>query len=153
MKISKIKNRQTDSGKSQKLIQFKHFYTNNNNEDLLFSIPTKNLAKANIRRPITKKKLQQLFKSLSQVSQKDRINPAKAKLWLTENDPFKTAKVLKRLWADKLNESTNFSRTKKDLMETALKRLEEEVAFLEKLPLKKARERIKAKLPKGSKTN
>jgi RNA polymerase-interacting CarD/CdnL/TRCF family regulator len=148
-RIFKIKNKKGPRGKSQKSIFFRPYFKTPQNKSTICSIPIKNLKKAKIRRPISKRELQKLIRKLSRDPRdKKPIATAKAKEALNKNDPFKTAQVLKKLWLDKIDESTNFTRAKKDVFNLAIKRLVEEVAYVSNTSITKAQLMIKTSLKK-----
>lgn len=150
--IFKTKKRKNPEGKEEKVIFFRPYFKNDRNRTLLCSIPLKNIKKTKIRRPISKKQLAKLLKSLSQKTKdKKPINLPRLKEILSLNEAQKTAEVLRTLWAIKMDETTTFTKSRKDIFTKAMRRLVEEVAFVGSLPPEKAKEKIKKALEKGKK--
>lgn len=149
-RIFKIKNKKGKDGDKKKFIFFRPYFKKKEDKGLVFSIPVINLDKANIRRPLSEKKLKKVFKKLSgKLKTTKALNISKAQDRLNLNNPFKTARILKRLWADKKDKSTNFTRSKRKTFDLAMKRMIEEVALVKDISLRKARDKIKAALEKG----
>ncbi|MBL7159006.1 hypothetical protein ISS85_00815 [Candidatus Microgenomates bacterium] len=149
--ISKIKKEKTLNGKKAKVIYYKPYFKSRTNA-LICSIPIKNLDKTYIRRPISKRQLRRVLSILSKtVNRKKQIKTTQLRERLRLNKAYKTARVLKRLWVDKNDKSTNFSRTRKEVFSLAMKRLIQEVALVDDTLLKEARRKIKNTLEKGAK--
>lgn len=142
--IFKIKKEKTSSGVQEKIIYYEPYFENSAGNTLICSVPMRNLDKANIRRPISKKELKKVLKTLSNpVNDEKQIKVPQMRETLCLNNLCKTAQILKRLWVDKNNSSTNFSRTRQELFDSAMQRLIQEVALVDDLPLKEARRKIK----------
>lgn len=151
-RIFKIKNRKSTENKKVKVIHFKPYYKTKQDKDLVCSIPVKNVSLTHIRKPISKNRMRQLLKKLSEKEDKKRpVNTTQAKEKLRLNRPETTVKILKRLWLDKQDESTSFTSNKKNLLNLSMKRLVEEVAFVFDISVAKARKKIKRALRKGGK--
>lgn len=151
-RIFKIKKQKNAKGKEEKVIFFRPYFKTKQNRTLVCSIPVKNIVKANIRRPISKKELRQLLRELSKkIDIETPINVSRAREILNLNDPHKTAQILKSLWLEKNDESTNFTKTRESVFGLAIKRLIEEVAFVNGVSVGKARRQIKTALEKGTK--
>jgi RNA polymerase-interacting CarD/CdnL/TRCF family regulator len=148
-RIFKTKRRKKPNGEKEKVIFFRPYFKTPKNQTLVCSIPVKNIKKTKIRRPISKKKLKELLKSLSQKSDIDiPINISRAKDMLNSNDPEKIAWVLKGLWLEKNDESTNFTKNREKVFKIAIKELVEEIAFVSGTSTRKAKKRIKKYLKK-----
>ena len=133
----------------EKIIFFRPYFKTKQNKTSTCSIPLKNIVKTNIRKPISKKELEQLLKSLSKKSDlKTPINITRVKGILNLNDPHETARILKSLWMEKNDESTNFTKTRESVFKIAANRLVEEVALVNGVTLGKAEKQIKAALLK-----
>lgn len=153
-RIFKIKKQKKVKGKKEKVVFFRPYFKTRRNRTLVCSIPVDNITKAKIRRPISKKKLKQLLKELSQKTNiENPINTTRLREKLFLNDAYKTVQVLKTLWADQKNESTSLTKRRKDMFSLAIKRLVEEVAFVNGVSLEKARKQIKTALAKGLKND
>jgi len=149
--IFKIEKRKSAEDKKEKAIHFKPYYKTKQNKGLVCSIPIKNIGLTHIRKPISKNKMKQLLKKLSKKEDKKRpVNTTRAKEKLRLNEPEATIQILKRLWLDKQDESTNFSRSKQNLLDLSMKQLVEELAFVFGISAARARKKIKKALKKGS---
>lgn len=150
-RIFKIKKQKNAKGKEE-VIFFKPYFKTKQNRTLICSIPVNNIDKTKIRRPISKKELRKLLKELSQKSDIETpINVSRAREILNLNDPYKTVQILKSLWIEKNDKSTNFTKTRESVFGLSIKRLFEEVAFVNSVSIGKARKQIKAALEKGIK--
>lgn len=146
-KIFKIKKVKNSDGKLESVIFFKPCYTTNELASIVCSIPVKNIEKAEIRRSISQKKLKELIKKLRKKTEEENFsNINEAKELLKSSDPADTVKLLKRLWKEKNKESENFSKSKRDLFNSAMERLVQEFALVSGVSLEKARKRIKLTL-------
>lgn len=153
-RIFKVKKQKNAKGKEEKVIFFRPYFKTKQNRTLICSIPVNNIEKAHIRRPIAKKELKQSLKTLSKKANiKNQINTTQLREKLFLNDTGKTAQVLKTLWLDQKDESTSFTKSRKDISSLAMERLAEEVAFVGGVSIGKAREQIKAALEKGIKND
>lgn len=150
--ISKIKEEKTLDGPKEKIICYEPYFKRRTDNALTCSIPIKNLSKTNIREPISKRQLKRVLSILSETADKEEeINITQMRETLRLNKPYKTTRVLKKLWVDKNNKSTSFSRTRKEVFSLAMKRLSEEVACVSNNSLKEARRKIINALEKGAK--
>lgn len=148
-RIFKIEKRKSAEDKKEKVIHFKPYYKTKQNKDLVCSIPVKNIGLTHIRKPISKNRMKQLLKKLSEKENKKRpINTTPSKEKLRLNKLSTTAQILKRLWLDKQDESTNFTGNKQNLLNLSMKRLVEEAAFVSNISLAKAGKKIKESLRK-----
>ena len=135
--------------KHQNIIHFSPYYKNKRTKTIICSIPLSSLEKARIRKPLSQKEIKKLLKFLS--SDKDlkstgSIIQAREKLSL--NDPWETANLLRFLWRDKKSLDINYTKSRQDLFKAAMRRLVEEVAFVQHLAVKEARLKIKKSLNK-----
>lgn len=148
-RIFKVKNRKGPKGKRKKVIHFKNYFKTPQNKGATYSIPVECIKKTNIRKPISKEELKKLVGKLSKNPEaKSSISTAKAKNELNKNDAFKTVRVLKRLWLDKNDESTSFTKARKDLLDLAIRRSVEEVALVGNTSVSNAKKKIKESLRK-----
>lgn len=114
------------------------------------SIPIRSIDKTYIRKPISKKNLKKILDGLSKGSNsEDQPNTLVLRDALRFNNAQKTAAVLKALWIDKEDQSTNFSRQKQDVFKQAMEQLVEEVAVVANISLVEAREKIERALEEG----
>jgi RNA polymerase-interacting CarD/CdnL/TRCF family regulator len=148
-RIFKVRYEDGGEKEEQKIIYFKPQFKKNKNA-LECSIPAKNADDARIRKPVTKKELKEILKTLSKKARKNgKVNTSTLKDKLNKNRAKTTAYVLRKLWVDKHNENTSFSPTKKRIYRKALRNLSEELAWLEKTSVKNARNKIKERLQKA----
>jgi len=147
--IFKIKTSKNKDGDKIKTIFFKPYYKNKNNKTLISSIPAQNIKKANIRRPLKKAKIKKLLAEFSKKTESfEPLNLVKARDTLKLNSPKETMTVLRRIWIEKKERGNQLTKSKKDVYELALNRLQEEIAFVDKISLKRAREKINSSLNK-----
>lgn len=136
--------------KKEQIISFKPFFKNEKKNSLTFSIPVNNIDKTNIRKPLSKKELKQLLNELSKTPdietpiEIDKINDD-----LNSNDPNIHVQILKCLWREKNDETTNFTKTRSDVLGLTIKLLLEEVALVSGVSLEKAEEKIKTALKRS----
>jgi len=141
-KIFKIKKEEKKNGRKEKTIFFKPYFTNSKNKTLIYSICKKDLKNTRIRKPVSKTQLSKLFKKLAQKKSKRKpFNPRRAKEVLNLNNLEKTAQILKSVWLEKKAQK-KLTKTKRDILKLSTSRLVEEVAFVEKISVKKAKKKI-----------
>jgi len=139
--------------KKEQIISFRPFFQTEKKNSLTFSIPVDNIDKTNIRKPISKKELKELLSELSKASNLEtpidlnRINEE-----LNLNDPNAHVEILKCLWKEKNDETTNFTKTRNDVLGLTIKLLLEEVALVSGVSLKEAEEKIKTALKRSNYT-
>lgn len=141
-KIFKIKKVKNSNGELEKVIFFRPYYKTKQGNNLVCSIPVKNIKKADIRRPISREEFRQLINKLKKkwkVEEFPAINKPKELLKLSH--PSDTVRLLKTLWKEKA-QSENFSKSKRDIFNLAMERLVQEFALVSKVSLKEARKRI-----------
>lgn len=144
--IFRIEKKKTN-GKAEKIIHFKPFFKNRSNKTLTCSIPVNNLAKANIRRSISRKGLRKLFQGFSEKTKKEQlIDIHEASNALGLNDIHKAVQVMKSFWIGKNKQAIKFSKSQQDIYQLSKDRLEEETASVEGLSLLAARKKISAAL-------
>jgi RNA polymerase-interacting CarD/CdnL/TRCF family regulator len=130
-------------GKMEIIIHYQPLYTNVTNNTIVCSIPESRLKRINVRRPVSKKEMDELLEDLSKRSkEKDSLEIVKAKLILGLNNIYKTAAVIKRYWREKKQEGDGFSKTKNDILNMAIDRSVEEVALVNETTLSKAKDKI-----------
>jgi len=148
-RVFKIEKRKSAEDKKEKVIYFKLYYKTKQNKDLVCSIPVKNIGLTHIRKPISKNKMKKLLKKLSEKEDEERfINMNQAKEKLKLNKPSTTAQILKGLWLDKQDESTNFTDNRRNLLNLSMKQLVEEIAFVFGISVAQAKGKIKRRLKK-----
>ena len=149
-RVYKIKKDRTLEGKREDCIYYKPYFKSERNQSIVCSIPKSNVEEENLRKPVSKKKINQVLKLLGQeLSGETAINVAKANTYLKENDPVETAQLIKILWLEKQgNEEKKLSTRKKMMYQNAMGYLAEEIAVVQNIGLKKAREKISKRLKK-----
>jgi len=151
-RIFKIERQKSD--KDQKVVFFRPYFRSKENATLVYSIPVDSINKTSIRKPLDRKELKELLKKLSRrVNIEVPVNTGEMKETLSLNDPYKTARILKGFWIEKNDESTNFTKSKKDAFEMTMGCLLEEAAFIGGISFAEARKKIEAALKKGLKNN
>ncbi len=131
------------NGKIEIIIHYQPHYTDVSNKTLVCSIPESSLKKINVRRPVSKKEMNELLGNLSKRSKKrNALEIVKAKSILSLNDIYKTVIVIKRYWREKKKEGDSFSKSKKDILDMAINKTVEEVALVTGISLSKAKDKI-----------
>jgi RNA polymerase-interacting CarD/CdnL/TRCF family regulator len=129
-------------------IYFKPFYENNTNRGIVRTIPQSNLVKTCNRKPLSQEKLKRLLDYLSKTDHE--ILPIedliREKEKLNKNDAFVTARILKKLWFEKQTEAENFKYNKIHLMKTAIKRLAQELAYIQEQTLEETEKQLEETL-------
>lgn len=128
-----------------RILHFRPYFHKRKTGEMVCSIPSKNIDKTNIRKPISEHDLKKVFAILKS-KPKEEINTNNAKEILGENKPDKTAQVIKGLWLEKHDEDKHFTRTKKQAFKHLIARLSEEVAFVKNISPEKAEESIRRAL-------
>jgi len=110
---------------------FKPLFPTKANEGLVCSIPLKSLEETDIRYPIDKKELKKLLAQISKpIKAERRLNINRNRGIMVSNDIGKTVEFIRRLWSIKIDESRNFTTTKKSAFRILMRRLSEEVALV-----------------------
>jgi RNA polymerase-interacting CarD/CdnL/TRCF family regulator len=144
-RVYKIEIEKTN-GKVERVIHYRPYYTDYVNSTLVCSIPESSLDE-NIRRPVSKKEINELLRDLSKKSRKrNSLDAVKAKKILNSNDIHKTAKVLKKYWREKKRNGASFTGTKRGILEIAINRIIEEIAIVKGTSLDKAKKEITSAL-------
>lgn len=148
-RIFKIIKKKSLEDKPESHAFYKPLYKHKDNKTVICSIPQANVEKANIRKPVSKKKMSRALGLLGQMPNgENKILATEAKGLLKENDPIKSARALRLLWLDKKDESRNFSLGKKTIYRQAMRGLMEEIAVVYSIGLIKARKKIMYRLKK-----
>ena len=149
-RIYKIKKDRNLEGKKEDCIYYKPYFKSEKNQSIICSIPKSNVEEENVRKPVSKKKISEVLKLLGQKPNGEiTINVTKASTYLRENDPIETARLLKILWLEKQgNEEKKLSTRKKMMYQNAMRHLVEEIAVVQNISLKKAKEKISRRLKK-----
>lgn len=150
-KVFAIEDKKTYDGKVEKHIFFKPIYETVETRTLSCAIPLKNISQANIRRPLLKKKMNEVFEILSAETDFDLelADVTAAKEVLKLNSPHESAKVLRIMWNELNDEELNSTKSRKDMFELSLKTLSQEVAFAFDITLEKAEKKLQNALRKA----
>ncbi len=150
-KIFGIKKKENKQGESSRILEFKPYFPSETNRSLVFSIPEENLEKTNIRKPLSTKTVNKLLRRLRvRFKSADIPDAGVLREKLDLNSSVKLVRVLRQLWRDKQNKETNFTNSKQNVFELALKKLAQEVALVKNIKLDQAKEKIKQELKKSS---
>ena len=143
LKVFQIKN---------EMVYFQPNFTSPSNNSLTYQVSAKNVHASNIRKVVSKKELQQLFKSiLSQPAELGSINSMEVRLSLTNNDLTETLKALKNLWLERIGKTASLASGKLSIYQQALEQATEEVAAVKNVALDKAKQAIMSALKAGGK--
>ena len=148
-RIFEVRKKKNKKGEEERVIFFRPYFKTKLNKSYICSIPVKNIEKAKIRKPVSKTELGKILRKMTEKPKKDPpINIVKLRDKLKLNSFQETTQVLKKLWLDKNDGSTNLTGTKKRVFDMAMKRFTEEMALLTNTTPKQAKEKIKRRLEK-----
>jgi RNA polymerase-interacting CarD/CdnL/TRCF family regulator len=140
--ISSQKDQKDLSGKTLSYFFYKPIEVTNQNETT-YSTPIDNIFKSGLRPLISLDIVKKLFKEASEKIDPEAILDYKSiKETLYQNDPGKSLVILKQLFWEKEKASDSFSRTNKEILETILEHISNEIAFVTKKPIEKIREKL-----------
>ena len=146
-KIEKSKN----GDGTQRIIFYRPFFEDLVNGDIVCSIPEINMTPPDMRKPVSKKEVEEVFILLSKRSNKSvEVDIIKAKDVLKLNSIFKTAEVLKNVYKEKMRKGDEFSKSKKDLLNMSFKKIIEEIALVYRVSLSTAEKKINSALESSS---
>jgi len=128
-----------------RILHFRPYFNSSKNGEMVCSIPSKNIDKTKIRKPINNIELKKVFQILKN-NPKNDVDTNNAKEILGENKPKKTAEIIRGLWLEKTDEDKHFTRTKKQAFKHLITRLSEEIAFVKDTTPEKAEESIRRAL-------
>ena len=137
--VTKMEIRDYD-GEKKRVICYEHYFKSDlNGDNIICSIPEDSLNITNIRKPISKDDLKEIIKIFSSKSRQRKIRIETVKDILINNDPFETAKAIKRLdWESKRD---SISISKNMLLKKLKITLSKEIALvMGKTPEKALRE-------------
>ena len=123
-------------------IFFKPYPTPKNDNNLISSIPIDNIDKAFIRKPINKKRVKKLLKTLSQnihpKPKSDTNNTTKNKIKLLScYNPFDSVELIKILLIKKSGKNTNYPTSNEKDFQTCIQNLAKEIAVVKKSSFQK----------------
>jgi RNA polymerase-interacting CarD/CdnL/TRCF family regulator len=148
-RIFKIRIRKVFGGKKVECIFYKQHFRRDKNQPLVCSIPKSNVKEANLRKPVSEEKIEKTLKLLGEKPNHETIiNATKAATYFKENNPLETARLLRLLWLEKQDEEKKLSNRKKNIYQKALRNLVEEMAVVQNIGLKEARNKIRRRLKK-----
>lgn len=149
--ISSQKDQQDCSGKTLSYFFYKPIEVTNQNVTT-YSTPIGNIFKSGLRPLINQDVVKKLYKEAQEKIDPEAILDYKSiKETLYQNDPGKSLVILKQLFLEKEKSAEAFSRTNKEILESILKHLTSEIAFVTKKPLDKVREKLVSLIQKSIK--
>lgn len=144
-RIFKIELRGNGEGE-QRILHYKPLFNTGPDTQIVCTIPEENLQDASIRSPAKKNFVKEILDSLTNWKRtREEYETDDAKDILKENDLEKTAGVLKAFWKEKYNSET-ITKGKRDVLETAVERMREEVAYVTNTTPEKAEKKIMSAL-------
>lgn len=149
-KIFKIKKDKALDGTREEYLYYKPYFKSDKNFSLICSVPKSNFKKANLRKPVTKKKTNEILEILGKKpNDETKVTPKQVSDYLKKNDPTETARLLKLLWLEKQSEEKKFATRKKTIYQNTVRCLVEEISVVQKIGLKEARQKIRRCLKKN----
>jgi RNA polymerase-interacting CarD/CdnL/TRCF family regulator len=141
-RIFKIEEKKLN-GETRHIVHYKPYYKSSTDSSLVCSIPAESLERTNIRRPVTKDVIEELLEFLSKrIRSKVELDTLQAKDVLKLNDIQRSSRVLRRYWIAKKKREETLTKTQRDVIQIAIKRIVEEVAVVTGTSLTKAEEKI-----------
>ncbi len=149
--ISSQEDQEDCSGKTLSYFFYKPIEATNQNVTT-YSTPTGNIYKSGLRPLISLDVAKKLYKEAEEKIDKEAILDYKLiKETLYQNDPGKSLIILKQLFLEKEKVAEAFSRTNKEILESILKHLTSEIAFVTEKSLDKVREKLVSLIQKSIK--
>ncbi len=143
VRVDKIK---TDQGSDQLLV-FRPFFKIDSESEVTSSLPVKNLDRTTIRKPLTKKELDEVLAILSDKKIKlEIVDVLTAKAILNLNEPRQVAETIRKLFLEKTDLELKFTSSKKYVYRLLISRLAEEVALAYNISTEKAEIKVETKL-------
>ncbi|MFZ1721274.1 MAG: hypothetical protein WAU07_02095 [Microgenomates group bacterium] len=138
--VVEISDKKNSLGEVSRYVYFRPLFSTTNSKTILCSIPYENILTTNKRKPVSKKKLQEIFSILnSPALQEEILNVREASEVLKGNDLEQVAILAKQLWMHKQNPGCNFSLRKQQLFKKALRFLSQEIAVIENQDIESAK--------------
>lgn len=148
-RVFKIAKKTAYNGKEEKHVFFEPVFETLENKTLSCSIPVKNIGNANIRRPVGRKQIREVFILLSNYEYIDvALDLNIAKDILRQNDVFASAKVLRSVYEKIVDEENPPTKSTKDIFALSKTRLAQEVALTYGITLEKAEKKLENYLKK-----
>jgi RNA polymerase-interacting CarD/CdnL/TRCF family regulator len=137
------------SGKKEDYFFYRSVKDGIQNKQVVCSSPVDSIFKSGLRHLIQKKEIDTLYKQLEEkYNDKNVTDPKLIKEVLYLNDLSKNIDLLKQLYSEKNKNPDTFSRTNKELTETILMHLSNEIAFVSKKSLDSVKTKIVSVLSK-----
>ncbi|MFA6185175.1 MAG: hypothetical protein WC720_03385 [Candidatus Shapirobacteria bacterium] len=122
------------------------------NNRTTYSTPIDNIFKSGLRHLINQDIAKKLYKEAEEKIDHDTILDYKSiKETLYQNDPGKDLIILKQLFLEKEKTQEKFSRTNKETLESILKHISSEIAFVTKKPIVTVQEKLTSLIQKAIK--
>jgi len=150
-RVFKISKQQDPQGE-ERLIHFRPLYRKNNNQDLVCTIPERNLPQTTIRRPLSKKVIREGLDKFSLFSvPSGLINFDQTKRVTSMNDFFAMVDLAKDLYYSRKGENKEFTVSQKRVFNSLVGRVSEEAAFVLKQKPDQVKKKIDLLLRRGLK--
>lgn len=131
------------NGKQERVIHYRHHFDDSVDSSLVFSIPESSIEYPDIRKPVSKNEIVEVLQFLSKRTRnEDKLDIADAKMVLNLNDIYKTAEIIKKYHKEKNGSEEDFSKVKRDLLNTAIEIIIEEIALVHKVSLNSAKQQV-----------
>lgn len=125
---------------------------NNGQHETTYSTPIDNIFKSGLRPLISQEIAKKLYKEAQEKIDPDSILDYKSiKETLYQNDPGKSLVILKQLFAEKEKNPDGFAKTNKETLNTILKHLVDEIAFVTQKPSEKVQQKLISLIEKSIK--
>jgi RNA polymerase-interacting CarD/CdnL/TRCF family regulator len=122
------------------------------NNRTTYSTPIDNIFKSGLRHLINQDIVKKLYKEAEEKIDHDAILDYKSiKETLYQNDPGKDLVILKQLFLERERTQEKFSRTNKEILESILKHISSEIAFVTKKPIETVQEKLTSLIQKAIK--
>jgi len=146
--IFKVKKRKTEK-EEETIVYFRPHYKTKKDKSVVYSIPIGNIDKTGIRKPISKKRLRKFYKKLTiPAKPSNMMNISRAKRMIESGEIKDIITVIRRLWKEKYNPETNYTKSRQRVFKNAVNSLIEEFAFVDGISRRSARKKIFKKLKK-----
>ena len=137
------------NGEETRMIHYKPHYERYNGEAIICTIPECTLGECNIRAPHPKDEIKNVMDRLTKrVPKYTEIDIVEAKSTIKENDIYETVEVAKHLWNEKSKKGEEFKKQRRDVLETAISRIVEEIALVKGVSPNTAEKHIHSALDK-----
>ncbi len=149
--ISSQKDQKDCSGKTLSYFFYKPIKDTNQNETT-YSTPIDNIFKSGLRPLIDQSIVKKLYKEAEEKIDPEAILDYKSiKETLYQNDPGKSLVILKQLFFEKEKVPEAFSRTNKEILESILEHISNEISFVTKKSIEKVQEKLTSLVQKSVK--